>query len=137
MIYKYLKFIGTFLALVIFLAGTINITFASMNMDVLKEKFKQETGKKWSEVTSDERRDFMYKVRGREKKAEREKRVEGVKTPFYIREGFRKEYERKWEDATEEEQEEFIDEYKTVKKKWEREEKERLREERLYHIFHE
>jgi len=129
MVHKYLKLISISPALLIFLAGTINVTSASMNMDDLKIKFKEETGKKWSEVTSDERRDFMYKVRGHEKKAEREKRVEGVRTPFYIREGFRKEYKRLWEDATEEEQEEFIEDYKRLKKEWEKEEKERLEEE--------
>jgi len=98
------KFISIYSLLFIFLAGTINVTSASMDMDDLKIKFKEETGNEWSKVTSDERRDFMYIIRGHEKKEEREERVEGENIPFYIQEGFRKEYKREWEDATEEEE---------------------------------
>jgi len=130
MVRKYLKIISISPLLLIFLAGTINFTFASMNMDELKEKFKEDTGKEWSKVTSEERRDFMYEIRGDEKREEREKRVEGVRIPFHIREGFRKQYQRLWEDATEEEQEEFIEEYKDLKIKWEKEERDRILKEK-------
>jgi len=129
MVRKHIKFISISPLLLIFLAGTINFTFAAMNMDELKVKFKEDIGKEWSKATSDERRDFMYEVRGDENREERQKRVEGVRTPFHIREGYRKQYQKLWEDATEEEQEEFIEEYKGLKIKWEKEELSSIRKE--------
>jgi len=132
MIKKYFKFIGISLMLLIFLAGMINFTFASMNMDELQEKFKQETGKQWSEVTSEERSDFMYEIRGGDKKEERKKRIEGVTTPFYIRERFRKEKKMQWEDATEEEQESFVQEFKKLRKKLDQEQAKTLKDKEFY-----
>lgn len=129
MIVKWSKFIGVFLMLFAFLAGTIQVTYASVNMEELREKFSEETGKDWSKVTSKERRDFMYKIRGRKIKAERKARVKGVETPYYIREGYRKEYQMEWEDATELEQELFIKKYKVLKIRWDREEAKIIRDE--------
>jgi len=128
MIYKSSKFIGAPLVLFIFLAGTIQVTYASVSMEELQARFYKETRKKWSKATSEERGDFMYKIHGHEKKEEREERVKGVVTPFYIREGYRKEFQTNWEDATEEEQEDFIKDYKKLKRRWDREEKEKIRE---------
>jgi len=144
-IYKSSKFIGVPLVLFIFLVGTIQVTYASVSMKELQARFYKETRKKWSKATSEERSDFMYKIRGHEKKEEREDRVKGVVTPFYIREGYRKAFQANWEDATEEEQEDFIEGYKDLKKKWDREEKEKIREkeirlrkiERAKHLHHE
>jgi len=65
---KHFKFVSVYMTLLIFLAGTAPITYASMDMDVLQEKFAKETGKQWSQVTSKERRDFMYNFRGHKKK---------------------------------------------------------------------
>ena len=131
MIYKSSKFVGVLLVLFIFLAGTIQVTYASVSMKELQARFYKETRKKWSKATSEERSNFMYKIRGREKKEEREDRVKGIVTPFYIREGYRKEFQADWEDATEEEQEDFIKGYKDLKKKWDREKKEKIREEKI------
>jgi len=131
MIYRYSKSIGISLMLLIFLTGTIDITYASVSMEELRAQFYKETRIKWSKATSEERSDFMYKIRGREKKEEREERVKGVVTPFYIRERFKREYERVWEDATEDEQESFIDDYKSLQRQWEHEEKEKIREKKI------
>jgi len=72
-----------------------------MTMDAIKDLFEKETKKKWEQVTSEERKDFLYKIRGKERVEEREERVEGVKIPFHIREGFERSKGKKWEDATE------------------------------------
>jgi len=128
MVYRYSKSIGIFLVLFIFLTGAIQVTYASVSMKELQAKFQRKTGIKWSNATSEERSDFMYEVRGREAKEEREERVKGVEVPFYIREGYRKEYDSEWEEATEEEQEHFIKVYKDLKRKWEREKNDKIRE---------
>jgi len=54
MIAKCSKLIGVFLMLLAFLAGTIQVTYASVDMEELQEKFNKETGKEWSKVTSKE-----------------------------------------------------------------------------------
>jgi len=131
MITKNSKFIGVSLMLFIFLAGTIHMTHAAVDMKELQAKFEKETGRPWSKASSEQRSDFMYNIRGREKKEEREERVKGVVTPFYIREGYRKEYQTEWEDATEEEQELFIEEYKATQKERDKEEKLKFKKERL------
>jgi len=59
-------------------------------------------------VTSDERRDFLSNINKLKKKKARQKRVEGVKTPFHIREGFKREKRKKWEDATAREQRNYL-----------------------------
>ena len=126
---KYFKFISIYPLVLMFLVGTMSIAFASMDMDTLREKFTNETGKQWFQVTSEERRDFMYKIRGHKKKEEREKRVEGVTVHYYIREGFRREKKMEWEDATEEEQKLFIKKYERLKKDQEKLEKKQLKDE--------
>ena len=126
---KYFKFISIYPIVLMFLAGTMPIAFASMDMDTLREKFTNETGKQWFQVTSEERRDFMYKIRGHKKKEEREKRVEGVTVPYYIRESFRREKKMKWEDATEKEQKLFIKKSEQLKKDQGKFEKKKLKDE--------
>jgi len=130
MSHKYFKLISIWLMLLIFLVRTMPIAYASMDMDALQEKFAKETGKQWSQVTSKERRDFMYKFRGHKEKEEREKRVEGVTVPYYIRESFKREKQMEWEDATEKEQKLFIRKHERLKREQEKKEKKELRDEK-------
>jgi len=128
MIHKYLKLIGTYLTLFVFLAGTANITYASMGMEELQEKFAIETGKEWSTATSEERKEFMYTIHGRKEKEDRQKRVEGVSTPYHIRESFRRAKEMKWEDATEKAQKAYVKNYEKLKKRLDKKEGRRIKE---------
>jgi len=127
--YKYSKLISVSSVLVIFLAGAISTTHASVDMKELQARFKNETGVEWSKASSELRSDFMYQLRGVEKKEEREGRVRGVVTPFHIREGYRKVYKMDWDDADEEDQESFLEEYKSLKKQWDKEEEDKIKAE--------
>jgi len=123
---RYLKFIGIYLTLFVFLSESIGLSYAVMTMDEIRDSFKKKTEKKWEEVTSEERKDFLYKIRGKERIEEREERVEGVKIPFHIREGFKRSRGKKWEEATEEEQRTFIEQYKRSSQQWKEEDAQRL-----------
>jgi len=128
--HKYFKLISICLILLVFLARTMPIAYASMDMDALQKKFANETGKQWSEVTSEERRDFMYKFRGHKKKEERKKRVEGVTAPFYIRESFKREKQMEWEDADKKKQKLYIQKYERLKRSRDRVEQNKQKDEK-------
>ena len=92
--------------------GERSVFSSTMSMEEIHKRFKRENRKKWEDATRIERVNFLYKMRGKEKKEERQERVKGVKIPYHIREGFYREHGKKWEQASEAEQEEFIKIYK-------------------------
>jgi len=105
-----LKYIGISVMLAIFVFSEIGLLYAATkSMDEVRDQFKTDTGKIWEEASSEERQDFMYRLRGRKMKHEREERVKGETVPYFIREGFERHWDMSWDDATEEQQESYIE----------------------------
>jgi len=123
----YLKRAGIYVVIVVFLSEAIGLSYAAVTMDELGALFTKKTGKKWEQVTHEERQDFLYEIRGKERVQERKERVEGVKIPYYIRESFKNKKGMKWENATEKEQTDYVKKYKKLERNWERDEKDRIK----------
>jgi len=104
------------------------VSAVSMTMDEVKALYREKTGNDWSKGTADERREFLYSVIGRKKVETREKRVEGVKVPYYIREGFFKSKGYEWEEGDEKEQKVYIKNYKRMVRDQEKAERQRLKD---------
>ncbi len=118
---------------VIFIIGTTQVSYArTVMMEVVREEFKQKTGKRWEEATIEEKKDFMEGYHKREeeeiwKGREREylpstdtqatdkqdNLLQGntleVRKLFLTRKG------KDWDEATPQEQREFLTEFREKK----------------------
>lgn len=103
-------------------------SYSAIGMDRVRNAFEKETGGQWSKATSEEKKDFLNDIKGREGfqekieyKGKKEKHDRAPRTvegstlseqrediaPYYIREGFEKATGRVWEEAAKIEQEQY------------------------------
>ena len=129
--------------ILVFLLSMTGVSHAVLSMNEVQYLFEREKGQLWKDATSEERRDFVRDVRGREEFQEGElkgkkkelKAGSGIdkrftaledikeKAPYQVRSGFEIETGIEWDDATEKEQNAFWKKYKFEEKKQKQEEK--------------
>jgi len=137
--------------ILVFLLSVTGVSHAVLSMNEVQYLFEQEKGLLWKEATSQEKKDFIRDVQGREefqegpfkeKKRELKERSGTVemstvsekrkkKAPYEVRSSFEAETGIEWSDATEEEQEDFWREYKIEEKKLREKEKLYLKKQKL------
>lgn len=129
--YCRLKPVIIFMATLTLLVGNGRAGLCAIDMDEVKDRFFRQTGNQWSDVSSEERREFLYEALGRKRIEQRQKRVEGETVPFHIKEGFQRAHNKHWNAGTEAEQQLFIKNYKRYERNWNREEILRERKEKI------